>query len=587
MINQNPLNDRQSKIVYLLISDAQYITSEFIANKLSLSERTIKTDIQRIKNTLSPYGIQINSKKGRGYYIVNLQKNRLLISDLISITASQIAHVSNDRIQRVDSIIVSILSSKEECIPLTQICDQFFISRTTLINDFELFKKRCEEFNLNFKYIAYYGLEITGYEISKRMFLQKILLQYGNSFIINDDNLINRNSLEEKLKQILSTLPYKKISSVEFFNLLAHLRILLDRNRRNFFTNDIELSLDQSYDTFVDKIYAFLNQNSNFGEVPLNEAKYFCILVIGCNLGISDSTSDMLAEECLNELSKITHIKFENETLKYSLSSYIYALNLRLSNSISQNISIINDICIFSPLSTELSYRFFKILASKIGRIIPIDEVIYAAHFFLSIRDYLKPFHNPFKILVVSNKGEDISKHLIKELSENFSYYEFIYSDPNDVSAYIKTLDIQLILSDGNYNSKDVECLNINFFMQSKDFKNIRDYLRIISTRYFNKFYNSHTDLNIDTKINIINHLFEQDTRKYIINRDNQLSYEIGDVVLIFEFGELNSSHLYKLSKPIIWSKQWVSYILIYNVCEISPILDLHDFLRKVNFLKT
>ena len=175
MINQNPLNDRQSKIVYLLISDAQYITSEFIANKLSLSERTIKTEIQRIKNTLIPYGIQISSKKGKGYYIVNLQKNRLLISDLISITASQIAHVSNDRIQRVDSIIVSILSNKEKCIPLTQICDQFFISRTTLINDFELIKKRCEEFKLNFNYIAYYGIEITGYEISKRMFLQKIL----------------------------------------------------------------------------------------------------------------------------------------------------------------------------------------------------------------------------------------------------------------------------------------------------------------------------------------------------------------------------------------------------------------------------
>lgn len=186
-------------------------------------------------NRLSPYGIQISSKKGKGYYIQNLQKNRSLISDLISITASQITTVSNYRIQRVDSIIVSILSNKEECIPLTQICDQFFISRTTLINDFDLFKKRCEAFNLKFNYISYYGLEITGSEISKRMFLQKILLQYGDSFIINDENIINRNSLEEKLKQILSTLPYTKISSVEFYNLLAHLRILLDRNRRNFF----------------------------------------------------------------------------------------------------------------------------------------------------------------------------------------------------------------------------------------------------------------------------------------------------------------------------------------------------------------
>ena len=63
-LNEYP---RQKALFLLLLRSDQYITSDVLAQKLSVTSRTIKKDVQFLRDILNNSGISIDSKQSKGY----------------------------------------------------------------------------------------------------------------------------------------------------------------------------------------------------------------------------------------------------------------------------------------------------------------------------------------------------------------------------------------------------------------------------------------------------------------------------------------------------------------------------------------
>ena len=61
---------RQNKIIQILRNKKNYMTSDEIAEQLSVSSKTIRTDIADINRVLSSDGISIDSVKSKGFILV-------------------------------------------------------------------------------------------------------------------------------------------------------------------------------------------------------------------------------------------------------------------------------------------------------------------------------------------------------------------------------------------------------------------------------------------------------------------------------------------------------------------------------------
>ena len=61
--------DRISKIVEILLDQQQPVTFDFIAEQMSVSNKTVRNDIKKVEEYLSAKGAELNKKPGIGIYI--------------------------------------------------------------------------------------------------------------------------------------------------------------------------------------------------------------------------------------------------------------------------------------------------------------------------------------------------------------------------------------------------------------------------------------------------------------------------------------------------------------------------------------
>ena len=162
----------QINIIKVLIDKDKPVYSKYIAEKTGLSTRTIKTSISQINQFFPNDKVFILSDNRKGYWIENKDEFLRLLS--LNKHGSDIPKDSN---QRVIAIVFMILSGK--CKSLAQLTDIFFVSKTTIFNDFNQVKTIISaaggvELKKNRK--GYY--EIQGKEIFIRHFFNSVIALY-------------------------------------------------------------------------------------------------------------------------------------------------------------------------------------------------------------------------------------------------------------------------------------------------------------------------------------------------------------------------------------------------------------------------
>ena len=182
--------------------------------------------------------------------------------------------------------------------------------------------------------------------------------------------------------------------------------------------------------------------------IPRDEIIYFILLIKGCNLGFCNQFALDLTVNSLNKLSELLKIDFNDSIRIANLSKYIYSMLIRSYNHFAQNSVLLDEIRDKHILSFDISYRYVTILEDMLNIKIDKREVAYLSYYFLDIRESLKKYYKPNKILLVSFRGATMCKHLLAELTSNFSFHSFEVCELYEVEEKVNQHHYSFIISD-------------------------------------------------------------------------------------------------------------------------------------------
>lgn len=246
--------------IFHYIRKHDYISSERLASRFDVTDRTIRNNIQEINCVLSEYGAIIKLKRKYGYYIevtddVLFQKFLEELDN--SFKNNMELDTSKDRIR----YILSLLLETDDYISLDVIMDRVYISKNTLNNYIKTIKKVVDKYHLEYISKPNAGIKLIGTEEDKRKCIMDNVITY------DFDNYITGFTKEERalfkgidldyLKEItLSQLKRRNIETSDYNikNLIIHLALMISRVKGNHYINLLDIETDYSILCIVESL---------------------------------------------------------------------------------------------------------------------------------------------------------------------------------------------------------------------------------------------------------------------------------------------------------------------------------------------
>lgn len=141
------LTKRQVRVLQLLCKSKFGYTSNYLSEVLSVSTRTIRTDINVINTYLNKFDCTVKASKKSGYYLELSENDKVndVLSSLISQTNSELPSIS---IERQYFLLSKVMFSKK--VNLISFSNSIFVSLQTVLKDIEKLRKTIEtKYSLN------------------------------------------------------------------------------------------------------------------------------------------------------------------------------------------------------------------------------------------------------------------------------------------------------------------------------------------------------------------------------------------------------------------------------------------------------
>lgn len=457
-----------------------YITAEVLSKKHNISLRTLKNDIREIKNEIEKYGAHIVSTPSKGYLFV--------IDDEKLFNQFKKTYLNNDNInnyydqsQRIKYIQRILISSKN--VSPTKLCDDLFISRSTLATDLRKVKKIFKEYNIDILASTTKGIVLKAQEMDIR---QCIVKENLFAITIDDNRLLapnqNDNEVLLKIKNILLQAfidSHINVSDHIFQNLVVHIYTSIWRMRKNNYIEKDAVSLDSSYlhiqtvaQEIMHNICRIFNVNYSIYEANLLAINIQGKRELYDNNYISLDIADFIVE-ILNKIKKDYNIDLIDDIdLRMDLALHTAPLlsrarfDLQLSNDITYDIKQ-NHVIAF-----DLAYAFGYEFQKKFGIKLNEDELSYLAiHFANGLQR--KNNSSSLNVLLISSEKKS-NCFLIKQ--KFFQWFGKIKSFDIITPSSIGQLDITkydaLFTTDKNISEK-YNIVHVDLFLNESNYQKI------------------------------------------------------------------------------------------------------------------
>ena len=229
--------DRRLSILRLL-SEKDYVTNTKLSEELDLSKRTIYSELSLLNEELQLNGARIISKPHFGV-LLEVEDRKQYEEYLSSLKENGFGNESTD--SRVLQIVNRLIETKDP-IKMDDLCEELYISRSTLNHDLKKVKEFLAAYDLKIESSAYRGSIVTGSENNVRKCLTDV-----NKQLMEASNQ-NVNEQMKKIARILRknlTDGGMRIPEYLFNNLVIHFYIAIMRIRLGF-----SLSEAQGYEQF-------------------------------------------------------------------------------------------------------------------------------------------------------------------------------------------------------------------------------------------------------------------------------------------------------------------------------------------------
>lgn len=496
------MNKRSREILSQLITKTEYsqtLSIQELADIFQVSSRTIRYDINQINDYLQGNKLEplILGKQGVIQTMPDIRKARELLME------EGFYSFKLSREERI-SFAAILLICTDDYMTLSEIADQLFVSRSTIIQDLEHIRSFFRRHQLFLISHSNKGLLLEGREIEKRVLLMD-MIQSGSSIFKEQPilqhmmNCLSKNAkinLEDRtmLEKILNEAEHaygRFLTDISFEQLRNYLELSLYRLKKGHYVEGRgkRNSKYEMAEGIVRQIQQFLVK-----EIPENEI-FFLAYVLNRVKYIKKTTSN----KEIVKMQVITRTFIENISNDIGMNlqgDYIFYENL--INHLESTFSTVGDAFSVSSVVDEVLQRYPEILEATrrnvgvfeeyVGRKLSEEEIAYMVVHICAAMERNQNETTRYSVILVCSGGIGTSQLLLARL-EKFFHLDVLDIIPAHDIENISLENADVVISTISLEKWGIECIQVDPLLNDEDCIRIGKKLSKIKPKMTNKDY--------------------------------------------------------------------------------------------------
>ncbi|GLC79068.1 BglG family transcription antiterminator [Lacrimispora brassicae] len=597
------MQSKQIELInYMMENKAKVLTSQQLADALSISMRSVKTYISQINET------------GKGKAIVSNKNGYALNVPLAkSLLAQENIVIPQTYEERSTYVIKAFFLQHTNCLDLYLMAEELFVSDSTLKADIKKMNMRFKSFNIVFA-IERDQIKLQGPEKNIRKLFSYILYEEVDNHYLdlqilkNNFKNIDIDSMVPIVKQIFSKNDYY-INDLALRNMLLHLVIIIKRIQEGKTIPDMARGI-QDMDAENVCVLELCKKLEQQFSITINEEerREIYILFKSCTnfvvTGGMQEVRALVGNEIVEETKELVYLIQQAYSVNLDTDNFIIPFALHLKNLMlrAKNSTNIKNPMLESIKSQHLILFDMALYVSlQLGKkhkiYISQDEVAFIALHIGGEVERQKNNNPKVRVVLLCPSYMNIESRLYNELLINFSSDINIVASVRD-SHQLEELNFDLLISTVKVKtSAACETAVISPFMTSGDKLEIQERIENslnnkknkMLTRHFNDYFEkelffvSHGPLDKMEAIEMLtNNLYHKeyvrgDYRENVLARERAACTAFGKIAIPHSV-EMNAyktcASVLISSKGIRWENQLVYVVLMIAINK----LDNHVF---------
>ena len=481
------MNTNQLALLKLLVQKNSCMTAKTLSSRLNVSVRTVKNYVYQI-NARYPNTIQ----SSRAGYATDFQKaSQILQMEIEKSEKSSIPQNSNERV----NYILQRLIGTQLPVNLYDLCDELYISRSTLNHELTKVKRKIKEYNLELNN-ASEELSFVGSEKNKRKLLSTMV--YDSTDInFADLSLIKKAYPQIDIDYIQSTIlevfntHHMYINDYSLVNLILHIAIAIDRIQTGYSNKSaIPHMLEDTLNQYG--VAEMLSKRLEvYFDLAYTQAEiYELSLLIASRATSIDYTAlkksniknyigaghYQLVKELIKTIEENYSIIIDDPEFFVRFALHIENLIIRAQNNHFCKNPLTEEIKTSCPLIYDISVMLAGLIKEKTGIFINDDEIAFIAFHLGGALEVQKLLHTKIKAVLFCPNYYDINTKLLMEINQTFSDDLHIANILTSESEIQNLKNCELIITTMPFSTlPTIPTLKINLLSYHRSYAQIKD----------------------------------------------------------------------------------------------------------------
>lgn len=602
--------DARMKKIIIELSDSEYVTASELAKILDLNEKTVRTTIGKMRDSLDEYGIEIESKTRKGYHLLiyDKEKYQAFINNDEWLSKNDIPNNSKER----EEWLLDYLLKQHKFVRIDDLSEMLYVSRSTITNDIRNVEDSLKSYHITLIRRPNYGLHIQGSEFDIR---NCMISQFKDNKWAQRFSDKEENELKEISKILLNNIQNQKVvlSKSMIQEMTSCIYIAKVRYEENYkITVSKNEVVHRIYKPCIDVATNIVEElNEKFHIYLLDSEIYYIAINIAArsdyNVLEGELESGVInqarkqATQMLDCVYDMMHLDMrQNLSLLYDLISFLIPMDIRMRYGIIAK----------NPFAEATKKKYFFAYNVASQAVIPLkktyfhevpeNEIAYLTSIFALFIEQEKDKKKKYNILVICATNMSTSKLLAYQYKKKFKkYIDEVYTcemynldsfDFSKVDYIFTTVEINRVLP------KPV--LGISAFLEDEEVEKISSILKFKSSNTIADVYSEelfYDNIKGETKEEILFEICKRIPEKYgipsdfyegLLRREEITGTDLAKHVALPHPYETTSDISFAcisvLDHPIRWTRQDVQVVILMAVAEDEQ-RDLTNFLQLIS----
>lgn len=602
--------DARMKKIIIELSDSEYVTASELAKILDLNEKTVRTTIGKMRDSLDEYGIEIESKTRKGYHLLiyDKEKYQAFINNDEWLSKNDIPNNSKER----EEWLLDYLLKQHKFVRIDDLSEMLYVSRSTITNDIRNVEDSLKSYHITLIRRPNYGLHIQGSEFDIR---NCMISQFKDNKWAQRFSDKEENELKEISKILLNNIQNQKVvlSKSMIQEMTSCIYIAKVRYEENYkITVSKNEVVHRIYKPCIEVATNIVEElNEKFHIHLLDSEIYYIAINIAArsdyNVLEGELESGVInqarkqATQMLDCVYDMMHLDMrQNLSLLYDLISFLIPMDIRMRYGIIAK----------NPFAEATKKKYFFAYNVASQAVIPLkktyfhevpeNEIAYLTSIFALFIEQEKDKKKKYNILVICATNMSTSKLLAYQYKKKFKkYIDEVYTcemynldsfDFSKVDYIFTTVEINRVLP------KPV--LGISAFLEDEEVEKISSILKFKSSNTIADVYSEelfYDNIKGETKEEILFEICKRIPEKYgipsdfyegLLRREEITGTDLAKHVALPHPYETTSDISFVcisvLDHPIRWTRQDVQVVILMAVAEDEQ-RDLTNFLQLIS----